>query len=287
MRFLIQTISLIFAMAFSISPVQAKDSITAREIVERIQKNVTCEWAKETVDTFKAGNPDDPVTGIAVTFLATLDVLKKAAESGCNFIITHEPTFYNHTDDVSSLEGDSVLKTKQDYIREHHLIVWRFHDHIHNTNPDGIVKGMVEELGWEKYQKKDDAVVFDIPPVTLKELAADLSQKFPIRTIRIVGNPDLKSGKIGLCVGAYGSDTHIKMLQRDDVEVLLVGESREWETVEYVRDGAAADKRMALILLGHAISEESGMKYCATWLKVFINEVPIKFIPAGEPFWRP
>jgi hypothetical protein len=29
------------------------------------------------------------------------------------------------------------------------------------------------------------------------------------------------------------------------------------------------------------------MKYCAEWLKSFITEVPIGFIPAPEPFWSP
>ena len=29
------------------------------------------------------------------------------------------------------------------------------------------------------------------------------------------------------------------------------------------------------------------MKYCAEWLKTFIDDVPIDFIAADEPFWRP
>ena len=41
------------------------------------------------------------------------------------------------------------------------------------------------------------------------------------------------------------------------------------------------------ILLGHANSEEAGMEYCARWLKTFIPEVPVEFLPAGDPFWTP
>jgi len=40
-------------------------------------------------------------------------------------------------------------------------------------------------------------------------------------------------------------------------------------------------------VLGHVISEENGMNECARWLKTFISEVPVEFIPAGEPFWSP
>src|SRR5258708_34653352 len=72
--------------------------ITAREVVAEIQKQVGVEWKKETVDTFKAGNPDTEVTGIAVTMMATMDVLQRASSKGLNFVIRHEPTFYAHLD---------------------------------------------------------------------------------------------------------------------------------------------------------------------------------------------
>jgi putative NIF3 family GTP cyclohydrolase 1 type 2 len=77
------------------------------------------------------------------------------------------------------------------------------------------------------------------------------------------------------------------LLARTDVDVLIVGETREWELVEYAQDAIAAGKKKALILLGHVASEQAGMKYCAEWLKSFIAEVPIEFIPAAEPFWSP
>jgi len=67
--------------------------ITAREVVAEIQKHVGVEWQKENFDTFKAGNPDTAVTGIAVTMMATMDVLQRASAKGLNFVITHEPTF--------------------------------------------------------------------------------------------------------------------------------------------------------------------------------------------------
>jgi putative NIF3 family GTP cyclohydrolase 1 type 2 len=97
----------------------------------------------------------------------------------------------------------------------------------------------------------------------------------------------MKLSMVGMVLGAGGSAAQIRMLQRDDVEVLLAGETHEWETVEYVRDAVTAGKAKALILLGHANSEEAGMENCADWLKGFITEVPVQFIPAGDPFWSP
>lgn len=67
----------------------------------------------------------------------------------------------------------------------------------------------------------------------------------------------------------------------------MIGETHEWELVEYAQDTIAAGKKKALIVLGHVVSEQAGMKYCAEWLKEFIKEVPIEFIAAAEPFWWP
>ncbi len=67
----------------------------------------------------------------------------------------------------------------------------------------------------------------------------------------------------------------------------MVGETREWELVEYIQDMITSGKKKALIVIGHVLSEQSGMELCAEWLKSFIEEVPIDFVPATEPFWIP
>jgi len=262
--------------------------VTARQIVEKIKKHVTCPWQQQTVDTFKAGNPDAPVTGIAVTFMATYDVLGRAVQQGCNFIITHEPTFYEHQEDTSQLDPDPVIEAKRKFIKDNNLTVWRFHDHIHMTEPDGIVAGMIELFGWEKFQKHNESLKFEMPkPMSLQQFVNGLKDKFSHSIFRIIGDPSMQFTKFGFAPGASGSVMQMKMLQGDDVEVLIVGETREWETVEYVRDAKDMSMKKALIILGHCDSEEAGMKYCCEWLKSFIEGVPIKFIQAGEPFWTP
>ena len=62
--------------------VENNASLKAEEILGRIKEQVTCDWRDETVDTYKSGNPDVEITGIATTFLATLDVLQKAEAQG-------------------------------------------------------------------------------------------------------------------------------------------------------------------------------------------------------------
>ena len=53
--------------------------LTAQQVVDRIRANVGVPWRDTTVDTFKAGDPQTIVTGIATTVMATLPVLRQAA----------------------------------------------------------------------------------------------------------------------------------------------------------------------------------------------------------------
>lgn len=267
----------------------AQPAPTAREVIGRIQEQVGLEWSDGTVDTFKSGDPDTPVTGVAVTMMATLDVLQRAAASGHNLIITHEPTFYGHLDetDVFEQSNDPIYAAKKAFIEEHGLIVWRFHDYWHRRDPDGVMVGMVDKLGWAEHPRAADAPVFTAPEMSVAELAADIRDRFDIKTMRVIGDPEMRVTKLALSPGAPGYERHRSLLPREDVEVLVIGEAREWETVLYADDAVAAGMRKALIIMGHIPSEQAGMEECARWMKSFVSEVPVEFVPAKEPFWSP
>lgn len=279
----------LFVLAIPFAASAQSHTLTARQVIERIQKNVGVPWQAETVDNFKAGNPDTPVTGIATTMMATYDVLRRAAASEKNLIITHEPTFYNHEDLTSDFEkeNDAVLATKQSFIAEHHLVIWRFHDHWHARGSDPIQTGMIRALAWEKFQNPKDNHLFVVPETTLEHLAADIRQRLGIRTLRVVGNPNMRVTKLALNPGYPGFPSERHTLQRDDVQVLVMGEGLEWETIEYGADAAAEGKQKALIILGHIPSEQAGMEDCADWLRTLVTEVPVDFVPTAEPFWSP
>jgi putative NIF3 family GTP cyclohydrolase 1 type 2 len=264
---------------------QAKP-ITAREVVAEIQKQVGVPWRTETVDTFKAGDPDTPVKGIAVTMMATMDVLQRASAKGLNFVITHEPTFYAHLDTPEGLpENDPVWAEKRAFIAKHGMVVWRFHDHWHLREPDGIEAGMVHALGWEKFQSPENQFLFVMPETTLQKLAQEVAKKLDSPVVRVVGDPQMKVSKVGFSPGAAGFQTQTHLLERDDVQVLMVGESAEWETVEYAADAFTQKRDKALIVIGHIPSEQPGMEECTRWLKGFVKEVPVEFVPAKQPFW--
>jgi putative NIF3 family GTP cyclohydrolase 1 type 2 len=90
---------------------------------------------------------------------------------------------------------------------------------------------------------------------------------------------------VALSLGAPGFSTHLKLLQEKNTDLLIAGESPEWETYQYVYDAQLQGKNKAVIFLGHTNSEEAGMEYCAKWLKGFIPAgIPIQYIKNGSSF---
>lgn len=266
---------------------QSAQRITAGEIIDRIKAQVGIPWRAQTVDNIIAGTAETPVTGIATTMMATLDVVRRAAASGKNMVITHESTFFSHQDRTDNLEQDAVYQFKRDFLDKNRMVVFHFHDHWHGRRPDGIATGMIRELGWEKYVDPQNYRLFTFPPIPLARFAREIESKLKIRTMRVVGDPKLEVRRVIASWGNVSLMPGIPFFSRPDIDVLVLGETHEWELVEYAQDAIASGQKKGLVVLGHVVSEQAGMKYCAEWLKGFIREVPIEFIAAAEPFWRP
>ena len=266
---------------------EPKTTLTAAQVIDRIKSNIGIPWREQTVDKIIVGGPETVVKGIAITMMATLDVIQRAAAAGKNMVITHEPTFYSHQDTIDQLKDDAIYQLKVDFLRKNNMVVFHFHDHWHGRRPDGIAVGMARELGWEKNADPQNPRLFTFPATPLARFAKDIEARLKIRTMRVVGDPALP---IQHAIASWGNVSQfpgIPLLARPDIDVLIVGETREWEVVEYAADMVTAGRKKALIVLGHVVSEQAGMKYCAEWLKPLIPEVPVEFIAAAEPFWRP
>jgi len=268
-------------------------SITAAEAWSKIQHRYAATPPPETVDTLKAGDPATPVTGIATTFLDTMQVLREAAARGENLVISHEPTFYNHRDDQKDLANDPVYKEKLAFIQQHHMVVYRLHDQIHRSvDGDHILLGLYKAIGWEKMPHPEGLGPFapyfvTIPPTTLGKLSDTLRQQLHIATMRVEGNPNQPITRVAVLPGASGFAKHLLALNQPQVDVLLAGEASEWETVEYVRDAVNQGRPKSLMLLGHEVTEEPGMEQCAEELRVLFPGMKVEHIVAGQPLWNP
>ncbi len=215
--------------------------------------------------------------------MATLSVLKRAKAQGINLIITREPAFYNHLDSKEEFDKDDpVPKVKTTFIEENKLIVFHFHDTPHMVKEDITNPGLIQELGWEKYHQGD--MIFKSPYETIEGLSQFLKEKFNTTTVRVVGDPEIKLGKVEILPGAYGREQQIDQFNNSGTDALTVGEAREWETIEDARESGI---KKALIVLGHAGSEEGGMELLVDHLQKLFPKIPVAFLEAGNPLWPP
>src|SRR3954451_18751598 len=72
------------------------ESLTVSQVIDRITKEIPGGKLNETVDILKSGSGEQVVTGIVTTMFATVKVIQAAIKMKVNFIIAHEPTFFNH-----------------------------------------------------------------------------------------------------------------------------------------------------------------------------------------------
>lgn len=304
-RFLAQSAASMAAMPIGSAKALLAEPITAAQVVDRVKTNIGIEWSADTVDGFKAGDPATTVTGIVTTSLASLDILAKAVKTGANMIITSEPTFFAKTDSttppVRRFPGapapapntpslhDAVFSAKADFIREHNLVVWRFSEHWRRYKTDPFTKGLAGALGWTKPATTlDNATAgrFTIPATSLDALASYVKKTLNARGgMRVIGNPALPIKAVALLPGTSAIQASIAALP--SVDVIVAGEVREWETVEYVRDTVDLGGKKSLILVGRILSEGPGMQLCASWLKSIVPEVPATSILTADPYWRP
>jgi putative NIF3 family GTP cyclohydrolase 1 type 2 len=254
--------------------------ITVLQVIELVLARVGAGDRSGTVDHVSAGNPLTPVTGIAVTPIASLAALRRAAQDGHNLILTYDPGFWSTIDNLDGVEGNALFQMKRDLIRDRHLVVFNLHDHWRDRIPDGLVQGMAQALGWTM---PADGAVFDIAPTSLLTLARDLSIRFGDSTIRVVGDPRLVASRVALAPGNAAQMPTIALLN-GPADVVLAGYCREWEAVEYVQDMIAAGARKAMILLGEIASVSPGMKACAEWLKS-VTDIPVAYVDTPPGYW--
>lgn len=238
----------------------------------------------KTVDTVTLGDTAQQITGIVMTFLATCEVIEEALKRGANLIISHETIFYNHIDETAWLREKAVYQAKRRLIDENHLVVWRFHDYLHAMQPDVTAVGLVRDLEWDAYHRLERPFYCRIPPMTLQELACYIRAKLGLEHVRAIGDLGLVCQGVSLLPGFMGRERQIEVLGQPEVDVLICGEIHEWETGEYVRDTVHLGHRKALIVIGHAASEESGMRRIIPWLHEQVPGIPIDFVSTGSLF---
>jgi len=270
--------------------------MTIREAIDMIISHHAPLRSDDTVDTIKCGYPEDELTGIVTTCCASVAVIREAIRLGANLIVTHEPVFYSHPDDVDELEGqNSTYDAKRALCDENRITIWRDHDHMHTDTPDSIMVGMVKALGWEQYYEGDlsqlrfSPAMFCLPDMKLCDVAEHIKKCFQLKAVRCVGDPECVVRKA--CFFAHimagdGDMEAIRLMNREDIDLLIPGEVIDWTCASAVRDAAQLGKNKAMLIMGHFNLEEPGMIHAADMINhIFNGGVKVTFVRSGDMYF--
>lgn len=230
-----------------------------------------------TVDTLKAGDPQKEVKKIGTCLTATPEVLKQAKEWGVDLLITHEPTYYNHRDEI---DDSKLTARKIKLVEDSGVALYRYHDSMHARGIDEIGEGFLVKMQWEgEFDGKMGFVLKE--PKTPLEIAQEIREHLDLKQPRLVGCREGKVRKIILALGSRRMDVY-RDFAEGDYDVIIGGEMCEWRDCEPVRDLAQMGEQKTVIILGHAGSERDGMEVLAERINGKYDGAEAKYFDCGE-----
>ena len=237
-------------------------------------------WMKleRTVDTFKAGDPESEISGLAVGWMSYTWALKQAVALGCNVFVTHEPTYYIHRDDDADVFRFQEVRAKRQYIIDHELVILRCHDLWDQMPGIGIPDSWAELLGLG--EPIDGAGYFRVYDASGRS-ALQVAQQVAARTIRfgqeavqMIGPADKAVTRVGIGTGAI--TPFQRLLDEYSIDLAICSD----DGFSYWRDGGLAiDMNIPVIIVNHAVSEEAGMIHLARDLQERYPDIPVHHIP--------
>ena len=256
--------------------------MTGTELISHLMQGATT--PERTCDTVKAGDAERQIRRVGVTMFATVDTVRRAREWGADFLIVHEPTYYDHMD---IFRETPVTLAKRAFIEESGITVYRYHDHAHFRAKDLITEGEMRALGLtgrlEPSGFSASYILTADTPVTALELAERMERQLGIAHQRIAGSRNRPCRRIGCCFGTPRGV--LELLQREDIDMVLTGEVCEWMLAEYARDADALGMTKSLLVMGHIGSERDGMKLLAERLQnEFATDFETRYFECGEVY---
>lgn len=238
---------------------------------------------EQTVDTFKAGDPETELTGVAVGWMSYTWALERAQELSCNLFITHEPTFYDHRDAEEQVFRFPAAAAKRELLARTGMVVLRCHD-LWDQMPDiGIPDSWAQQLGLGRPVAGDG--YFRVHDVSGRS-ARDVARQIAARTaelgqeaVQLLGPAEAAVSRLAIGTGAITPMQDLLDQYRADM-VLCTDDG-----FSYWRDGGlAVDARLPVAIVNHAVAELNGMRLLADHLNARFPQLPVYHIAQKCPY---
>jgi len=246
---------------------------------------------EKTVDRIIIGDPETEVRRALVSWISDFRAVREAVARGCQMLVTHEPTFWIHANEVATFEqwergsaNRQLAERKRAFIEQHKLVILRVHDAWDGMPEIGIPWAWARHLevgerpaavSEGSYQQR-----YDIEPMPLDGLAERIAQRAALLgepAVQVVGPGDKVVSRVGIGTGCY-TDIALFLSLGCDVSIVCDDSNWYWQWLQF-----AADYGHAVIRVNHGVTEEPGM----VTLTEYINQMlPVRaeHLPHGASF---
>jgi len=241
-----------------------------------------CDWVEEagTVDRVIAGDPGREAKSAVVTWIASFDACRQAARKKADLLVTHEPTFWKHANEMEQVERDAFAREKLRFIEEAGLTILRIHDSWDRFPDIGIPFAWAEFLGLQgpparvgpsRYQHR-----YDIEPVKAGEFARRVAERtagIGEPMVQFIGDAGKIVSRIGIGTGCCCSPLVYEEMGCD-LYVVCDDGSSYWRYIQRSVDAGAP-----VVRVHHGTSEEPGMVTLARYLSGQFPGVRFEHLP--------
>lgn len=250
----------------------------------KIQDIINClesqgEWVNRdcTRDHILIGDTQIDIDQVYVCWVATLDVIEKAIENNCHFIITHENLFYMNGTTVPTAILDAQRK-KMDLLEDHHITVYRCHD-LWDLYPELGVRDQwasLLELPFDSAPSSKSFLrvsqKFDMTVCQLAQHIAKCIEAYDEFGVEVIGNLDQKVHCLGIGTGAC---TDVVEMVKLGADICLVSDDgiNNWVHTQW-----AMDHHIPLIVINHLTSEAPGIEKLSEYLSEKFPTIQFEYI---------
>ncbi len=239
-----------------------------------------------TVDGIKAGDPGRALSKVGVCWFPSLSNIQAAHEAGCELLVVHEPTFWDHS--VGELHWRTLEPgiAKQAYLDKTGLVILRAHDSWDNWPELGIRDSWARGLGLTRRVAEGSVWnyhgLYEVEPKTLRAFAEYVLKRIaPLGedSVQVMGDPERTITKVALGVGCIGPD---KEMVESGADVMLVcyDGACYWAVRERLAEMGAA-----IVTVEHGTSEMWGMESLCSHLAETFPAVSFQYFAEHPRTW--
>ncbi len=282
--------------------------LNVSDVISKLHATAGPGWKDAPWDGLQAGGMDVPVSGIAVVWSPGLALLKEVVARGCNLVLCKDPVYWFEKEDplknpdsatsrvaegiVGFTAWDVIAKTsiyriKHDYIATNKLNIYRI-----SENWDGghelATLGLLRTLGWKQTDSfvADDrfpntrTAIVEIPAEELIRVAEHAKKSVGSKSTRLLGDRSAKVTKVAVHPGFLTIPAATRIGQTPGLDVILTGETCEWEALTYAEDWISSGRGKGLIMMGLAPASDTAAREVAAWVHQVIPSAKVEFLVA-------